>query len=111
VERKHGNFFCTRKQLTIAVHFRIRRSYLVLGILCTAAIAALGGFSVIVAALNLDGSFRYPLPTAVGLGCFWGRRPEPRWILSLSAADGCWPGLFLGRLVSGCGVYDRLRLP
>lgn len=52
--------------------FRIRRSYLVLGILCTAAIAALGGFSVIGAALNLDGSFRYPLPTAVGLGCFWG---------------------------------------
>jgi len=58
--------------VTTAVIFRIRRSYLVLGILCTAAITALGGFSVIGAALNLDGSFRYPLPTAVGLGCFWG---------------------------------------
>ncbi|MFM7164520.1 MAG: hypothetical protein ACKO3T_04695 [Planctomycetaceae bacterium] len=52
--------------------FQIRRSYLVLGILSTVAIAVIGGVSVFAAALNIDRSFRYPVPMAYGFGCFWG---------------------------------------
>jgi len=48
--------------------FQIRRSYLVLGIFSTVAIAVIGGVSVFAAALNIDRSFRYPVPMAYGCG-------------------------------------------
>lgn len=54
------------------MHFQVRRSYLRLGIFSTAAFAAIGGVSVFVAAWNIDRSFRYPLASAYGFGCFWG---------------------------------------
>lgn len=52
--------------------FRFRRSVLITGILLAIefSIATVG--SVYVSAWNIDGSFSYPLPTAIFLGLFWG---------------------------------------
>jgi hypothetical protein len=51
--------------------YRLPRSYLWLGLLATPFFFGMGAFSTIAALLNVDGSFRYPLPTALIFGSFW----------------------------------------
>ena len=51
--------------------YRIRNSYLAVGVICTAFFVAIGVTSVIVAWWNIDGSFRFPKSTAIGFGIFW----------------------------------------
>lgn len=51
--------------------YRIRNSYLALGVICTASFVAFGVASVIAAWWNIDGSFRFPKQTAIGFGIGW----------------------------------------
>lgn len=51
--------------------YRVRNSYLAVGLAGGLVSTAMGVVSVIVAWGNADGSFRYPRATAVGLGIFW----------------------------------------
>lgn len=51
--------------------FRIRRYYLVLGLVCGGFSAAMGISSTIAAFWNIDGSFPHPKLTALILGTFW----------------------------------------
>ncbi len=50
--------------------YRLPKYFLVLGIACMVLFALIGTFSTVTAAVNVDGSFRYPVPTAIFLGCF-----------------------------------------
>ena len=49
-----------------------RRVNLVILVTCSIAFAAVGCFFVFVTATNIDGSFLYPIPSAVFVGLFWG---------------------------------------
>ena len=51
--------------------YRLPKHYLVLGIVCSIFFALMGIVSSVAALLNVDGSFRYPVPTAIVFGCFW----------------------------------------
>jgi len=60
------------ENIAAPLQLRVRKSYLIIGIFCAIGFAAFGTWSVLVAALNLDGSFPRPLPAAVFFGAFWG---------------------------------------
>jgi len=51
--------------------FRLPAVYLVFGIGSTTSFLIAAATSSITALSNLGGSFRYPVPTAIGFGCFW----------------------------------------
>ena len=52
--------------------FRPPRVYLFICVTGSIAFAVGGSVSVFVAATNIDGSFNYPIPSAVVFGLFWG---------------------------------------
>lgn len=52
--------------------FRPPRVILFICVTGSIAFAVFGGVSDFVAATNIDGSFRYPVPSAVVFGLFWG---------------------------------------
>ena len=52
--------------------FRSRRSYLILGVTYAIGFGAVGSAFVFAAAANINRSVRYPIPTAVFFGVFWG---------------------------------------
>ncbi len=60
------------QDLTNPLQLRVRKSYLILGVVCAIGFAAIGTWSVVVAAWNIDGSFPHPIPMAVFFGIFWG---------------------------------------
>jgi hypothetical protein len=51
--------------------YRLPKFYLVLGIVCSVFFAVAGIVSSVAAFLNLDGSFLYPVPTAIVFAAFW----------------------------------------
>lgn len=55
-----------------SLQLRVRKSFLIVGVVSAVGFAAFGTWSVFAAALNLDGSFPHPLPMAVFFGMFWG---------------------------------------
>lgn len=62
----------TRSELAEEVRcFRLRRHYLYLGVGSMIGFALAGGFMAYFAYTNIDGSFLYPKPTALGFGLFW----------------------------------------
>jgi hypothetical protein len=60
-----------RKLPTEAKCFRLRRYYLVVGIVCAVFFAVFGVTSTVVAYLNIDGSFPRPHLAALVFGVFW----------------------------------------
>lgn len=60
------------KDITSTLELRIRRSYLITGIVCAVVFAAIGTVSVLPPALNIGGSFPHPIRMAVFFGVFWG---------------------------------------
>jgi hypothetical protein len=52
--------------------YRLSRTFLWTGVLCTPLFLAMGVGSVWAALANPDGSFRYPVETALIFACFWG---------------------------------------
>ncbi len=60
------------QEFTNPLQLRVRKSYLILGVVCAIGFAAIGTWSVVVAASNIDGSFPHPIPMAVFSGIFWG---------------------------------------
>jgi hypothetical protein len=56
---------------TEAKCYRLRRYYLILGVLCAIFFAAIGGFSTAAAYFNLDGSFPRPVLAAIIFAVFW----------------------------------------
>jgi hypothetical protein len=60
------------QNLSPPIALRVRKSYLITGVVCAIGFAVIGTGSVLAAATNIDGSFRYPVQTAVFCGIFWG---------------------------------------
>ncbi len=60
------------QESTNPLQLRVQRSYLIDGVVCAIGFAAIGTWSVVVAAWNIDGSFPHPIPTAWLFGMFWG---------------------------------------
>jgi hypothetical protein len=59
-------------QFRNALELRVRRSYLVTGVVCAIEFFVIGTGSVLLAAVNIDGSFPHPIAMAVFFGVFWG---------------------------------------
>jgi hypothetical protein len=54
------------------LQLRVRKSYLIRGVLCAIGFAAIGTLSVLPASLNIDGSVPHPIRMAFVFGIFWG---------------------------------------
>jgi len=54
------------------LQLRVRKSFLIWGVLCAIFFIAFGTWSVFAAALNIDDSFPHPFSMAVFAGVFWG---------------------------------------
>ena len=59
-------------ELSFPIYLRPGKSLLILGIVSAIGFAVIGVWSVVAAATNLDGSFKYPFETAVICAIFWG---------------------------------------
>ncbi len=96
-------------ELSYPIYLRLRKSLFILGIVSAIGFSVIGVWSVVAAAKNYDGSFKYPIETAVICAIFWGSwfaasicliATCVRATLTVTSTSISWNGVFRTKVVT-----------